>query len=418
MKTEAALISVVFAATLTACGGGGSTSTAAPTGAAANTSAALDSSNTSGTDNANTDTDTTSSAPATARSTQWTIVDLGTLGGSESGASALNGKGEVVGWSKTAGDGSTRAFVYRNGVMTDLGTLGGVDSHASAINDLGDIVGYSTSANGQGTRAFVYRAGSMIDLGTLGGASSQALDINNLGQIVGWSKTATPDRNCFAAQSDASYDCSQRAFLYADGTMTELGTLGGPYSVAHSINNHGEIAGESYIEQPLPLGYPGGYYKIHAFTYSNGAMRDIGTLGGNAGRAHAINDSGLVVGESQTNPPDYSCPARTNDCSRRAFVYANDSMTMIATLGGLYNGAAAINNKGHVVGNSTVDGINGNGQFLYADGAVRNLNDLQEVREAGWELTSVAGINDAGQMVGVGTVNGKKRAFLLTPPVN
>jgi probable HAF family extracellular repeat protein len=60
--------------------------------------------------------------PAAAQT--YTVTDLGTLGGGSSEASAINSRGEVVGWSKT-GAGQTHGFVYRAGGMVDLGTLAG-----------------------------------------------------------------------------------------------------------------------------------------------------------------------------------------------------------------------------------------------------------------------------------------------------
>ena len=39
-------------------------------------------------------------------------------------------------------------------------------------------------------RAWLYRNGSVTDLGTLGGSASGTNAINNSGQIVGWSYTA------------------------------------------------------------------------------------------------------------------------------------------------------------------------------------------------------------------------------------
>jgi probable HAF family extracellular repeat protein len=112
--------------------------------------------------------------------------------------------------------------------MTALGTLGGMSSEAVGINDSGQIVGHSHTASGQ-MHAFLYSGGVMKDLGTLGGASSRALAINESGQIVGSSDTASGQG---------------RAFLYLGGAMTDLGTLpGNTDSVAHGINNNGQIVG-------------------------------------------------------------------------------------------------------------------------------------------------------------------------------
>jgi probable HAF family extracellular repeat protein len=70
--------------------------------------------------------------------------------------------------------------------MNDIGTLTGAGiSYAHAINNSGKIVGWSSSLNSY-TRAFLYDNGSMAELGTLGGRHSWAEDINDTGEIVGW----------------------------------------------------------------------------------------------------------------------------------------------------------------------------------------------------------------------------------------
>ena len=75
----------------------------------------------------------------------------------------------------------------------DLGTLGGANSKAFGINPRGDIVGQSETANGE-THAFLYRDGTMTDLGTLpGGFESVAYGINPRGDVVGESGTRSGD---------------------------------------------------------------------------------------------------------------------------------------------------------------------------------------------------------------------------------
>ena len=93
----------------------------------------------------------------------YTIVDLGTLGGSSSEANAINAKGEVVGSAQLA-DGTSHAVLWDPGQAgKDLGTLGGSSSTALAINLLGEIVG--SSDTGSATDPFDFLpGGSMTDL--------------------------------------------------------------------------------------------------------------------------------------------------------------------------------------------------------------------------------------------------------------
>jgi uncharacterized repeat protein (TIGR01451 family) len=208
-------------------------------------------------------------SPVTAHACLWDgmLHDLGTLGGPLSGADSINNKGQLVGTAQVTGGLGSHAFLYSNGVMTDLGTLGGTISNADWINDNGQIVG-QTFVNLLTFHAFLYD-GTMHDLGTLGGLNSEAKGINNKGQIVGLSDTAA--------------NVNGGAFLYSGGVMINLGSLGGQLSGALAINDNGQIVGSSQT---------GG--ATHAFLY-DGTMHDLGTLGGTC-VANAINNSGQVVG--------------------------------------------------------------------------------------------------------------------------
>ncbi len=311
--------------------------------------------------------------PATA--VDWTITNLGTLGG-DSYAFDINARGQVVGYSFTSGD-VHHAFLF-DGTMRDLGTLEGPTSEAFGINIHGQVVGNSdTSVQ---PHAFLFD-GVMRDLGTLGGEDSVAFSINARGQVVG--------------ESTTNDDLATHAFLY-DGAMRDLGTLEGATdygSTAFDINDRGQVVGWSeMISDPV----------WHAFLF-DGVMRDLGTLAGTGTAAYSINARGQVVGWGER----YDVPAR-------AFLY-DGVMRDLGTLGGTRSWAYGINVRGQVVGASNPSGDVAVHAFLH-DGAMRDLSTLPEVAAAGWQSLDYAGaINDSGQIVGAGVIGGQTRAFRLHP---
>ncbi len=164
-----------------------------------------------------------------------TMTDLGTLGGSNSLATAINKHGQIVGWAQTAGNAAHHAFLYSNGQMTDLGTLGGASSAACAINDTGQILGMADTTNFPygDSHPFIYSDGRMTDLTTLGATFGEVRGFNNNGQVVGWAKTSAG---------------AVHAFLYSGGIMTDLNTVidtnsGWTIYVAQAVNDLGQITG-------------------------------------------------------------------------------------------------------------------------------------------------------------------------------
>jgi probable HAF family extracellular repeat protein len=122
------------------------------------------------------------------------IVDLGTLGGTQSVANAINNLGQAVGWAHTASE-ATHVFLYQNGTMTDLGTFG-LDPVANAINNHGVIVGQS------GNGAWIWSNGSFQNLNNLipsgsGFTLDNATAINDNGQIVANGRNAQGQEHAF-----------------------------------------------------------------------------------------------------------------------------------------------------------------------------------------------------------------------------
>ncbi|PYN72427.1 MAG: hypothetical protein DMD97_23290 [Candidatus Rokuibacteriota bacterium] len=140
------------------------------------------------------------------------MIDLGTLGGPHSEATAVNANGQIAGSSNVDDDQfKTHAFSWTPaGGMIDLGVLGDTfdSSEAVAVNDRGQVVGVSSRAGFW--RAFSWTpAGRMVELPALGGTgTTAAVAVNASGQVVGSSFTTDGNLRPVLWQPIANLGCN------------------------------------------------------------------------------------------------------------------------------------------------------------------------------------------------------------------
>ncbi len=309
-------------------------------------------------------------------SPQYRITDIGTLGGPTSHAWAINAAGEVIGYSDTGVE--THAFIWSpEDGLTDLLTLGGDLSHAYGINDLGEVVGYSRDVSGLDTAFRWTDTAGMVPLPTLDAASG-AYAINSPGQVVGNSRNS---------------DGKIRAVLW-DGTVTDLGTLGGDESWAKGINASARVVGFSDTAS--------GYLGAFEWTSATG-IQLLPTMAAGDSEAWDIADSGHVVGFGNTGTAAH---AMMWDLTK--------APTDLGSLG-VSSWAYGVNESLQVVGASFVAGAAENHAFVWDEmDGMRDLNDLI-APGSGWVLERSTDINDAGMIVGYGWLDGETRAYLATP---
>ncbi|MDX2153357.1 MAG: PEP-CTERM sorting domain-containing protein [Bryobacteraceae bacterium] len=284
----------------------------------------------------------------------YRLTDLGSLPGGQSGATAISPGGAAVGWSL-------------NGAYEDTSVLFGASptalgiGRAQGINDAGTVVG--TEYTPTGPQATVWSSNGSAT--SIAGPDSYALAINAAGQVAGAS--------------------NGQAFLYSNGEL-EYVNVGGLGSTAYGINNSGWVVGT--VETS------GGVFRGFLALPGGGIVSNIGNY------AMAVSDAGHVAGH-----------VRGSGGWLQAFVWQNGQLVRLGTLGGLMSFGYGVNAAGWTVGYSNrADGSIA--AFLYRDGILYDLNALVPELN-GWLLQTAYAINNNGQIVGSGLVDGQPRAFRL-----
>jgi probable HAF family extracellular repeat protein len=333
------------------------------------------------------------------------LTDLGALPGENSSAIyELNGRGVGAGFSEdgtvdpNTGTAAGVAVMFKEGQVISLGTLpGGHQSFAQDINDRGQVAGNSSNGTpdpfsffgwGTQTRGFVWQNGVMRDLGTLGGADAVQIGQNQNGQIDGASYTNNPTDGSFPTMDP---------YLWENGYMRDLGSLGGTFGFPadQGLNARGEVVGASNLA---------GDQSSHPFLWNGTRMIDLGTLGGDNGNANGLNDAGDVIGSADL-------PSGSHD----GFLWKNGTMRDLLPVNGApCSNAFSVNSRDEVVGNATDCHGHELAAVLWKNGNAIDLDTLVAPSEL--HLSSAEYINDQGEIVGHGVLpNGDQRVFLLIP---
>jgi probable HAF family extracellular repeat protein len=233
---------------------------------------------------------------AVAASPRWQLTDLGTLGGAFSRATAINDRGQVVGYGIPAGARTaTHCFVWAHGSMRDLGALpGSRDCQPTGIDAAGDIAGVS------GGEAFWWRNGRFTDLGPtdpIPPEADEVVAINSHGLVV----VAKPGG----------------AFIWHDGHRTPLELPHGPdpYIDGFAISDNGEIVGS--VQRDI------GSNRDHAVRWDHdGTLHYLPELPDATGStAWAVNAAGVIAGDNNLGTGYLT----------RAVVWKNGTVTKIVT---------------------------------------------------------------------------------------
>ena len=340
-----------------------------------------------------------------AQKTSYKLIDIGTLGGPSAhgpgngpGAQLINNAGVVAGSADTSipCNGANcpigHGFRWQNGVLTDLGALSAQvnGSGANAINARGWIAGISQNAEldpvtgSPAGHAVLWKDNQPIDLGTLDtGVQSNGVYIDNGGAVVGLS---TVDTTFDPFVSFGPFSSPTHVFTWKDGIMRDLGTLGGLDSFIFSgggcnIQRVDLVAGGSYVNTNAnaTTGLP----TMHPFLWENGTLSDLGSLGGTFAIAQCANNQGQVIGQSNL----------TGDSEQHAFFWDHGTLTDLGTLGGTFSVAFWLNNAGEAVGFATTLGDALMHATHWKNGAITDLGTLDgDCFSQAWAINSKAQI--------------------------
>ena len=343
----------------------------------------------------------------------YTLTDLGA-----GSASDLNNSGHVVG--VTAVD---QAFFYdghashfipvelQTGKFPLIAPMG----YAIAINDTDTVLDEGSYPSPSPLHVANRYQPAKGTAGSLLLWQYSPLGINNSGVIVGTANSG-PDLDFIEGIVDLTPDAPDfdpDRFLHYDFDTFQLG-----YARPSSINDAGLVVGSASLQvgsatgplHPRPNLVRACIFRPTKVEYidprdAGKTVVDPAVANGHLSDAYAVNAVGHIAG-------DMSLSAGSG--LKRAFLYTGQGLEDLGTLGGTTSTAYDLNSSDQVVGTST-DSSGVTHGFLWQNGGMTDLNLLLPVG-SGWVLQRASAINNRGDIVGSGTLDGRFHAFLLVAP--
>lgn len=365
-------------------------------------------------------------ALAMAQPSRYTVTDLGAVGATP-GQPFFVAPNGLIGGAAAAPNGVMNAMLWYRKMKMNIGKtgLGGANSVAFGVNATGQAAGEAeTSAAdpnsedfcgfkalglpsaGNTCLPFLWQNGAMTALPTLGGNNGAVNQINKNGEMAGLAESATPDPGCPAPQV-----LQFKPAMWANGKIHELVTVGEDRDgAAFAINDNGQAAGASGQCSAFNPSILENLSPLHALLWGKDSVVDLGNLGGTGqgfgNLALNLNNKGQVIGQSDL----------PGDANFHAFRWTRETgIQDLGTLAGDVNSVAlGINDSGEIVGLSLDSNFNAH-PYLWQNGAMTSLNSLIPA-DSPLSLLIACSINSSGEIVGLAvTSTGKVHGYLATP---